>query len=81
MTTDAGRGWAPESLTDLLSDAASRLDALRAAIHLELRSAYWFGALADEVREEWEATVGPALADNAERLRDLSGRMGSARVI
>ena len=29
--------------------------------------------------ETWEATVGPALADNAERLRDLSGRMGSAR--
>lgn len=80
MTTDAGAagradGLALESLGGLLSEAAIRLDALRASIHLELRSAYWFGPLADEVRQRWESAVGPALGDSAEQLRDLSSRV------
>ena len=84
MTTDAGpAGGAREdgldSLSGLLADAAIRLDALRASIHLELRSAYWFGPVADEVRESWETAVGPALGDNAEQLRGLAGRVLAGR--
>jgi hypothetical protein len=80
MTTDAGAaggadGLALKSLSGLLSEAAVRLDALRASIHLELRSAYWFGPVADEVRASWETAVGPAIGDNAERLRTLSERV------
>ena len=59
-------------LSGLAFDAAGRIDALRSSIHLELRSAYWFGPLADEVRASWEAGVGPAMVDVAERLRALS---------
>jgi hypothetical protein len=63
------------ALSALLSDAAARIDALRATIHLELRSAYWFGPQADDVRETWESALGPEMGANAERLRALAGRM------
>ena len=64
-----------EALSQHVAEAASRLEALRASIHVRLRGAYWFGERADVVRRAWESDVGPALSENAKMLRGLSVMM------
>lgn len=56
-------------------DAAARLDAIRASIHVGLRGAYWFGEHADAARLSWESDIGPAISETADLLRTLAVTM------
>lgn len=74
--SDSGREQVTiRALSRHVAEVAERLDALRSALHLRLRSEYWFGERADAIRRSWETTVGPAMAENTRLLRAMSREM------